>query len=1447
MAKAKLSPDYIEWVLTLNTTQAQKEYHKLEKENKTLQKDNAATRESMAELEKQGKKNTQEWKNLKRALAVNNKAIRENAAKMGELVKGMKDSDLTLAQMKKRFTELQREFKYTSKAADPQRYKELQTRLRELKGAMRDAEDASRGFSGSLSKAGKVAETVKGFFFQIGASVLTLVTGAFRDAFNIVVDFEKENSRLAAILGTTRDGIKDLTAAARQLGATTSYSAAEVTQLQIELAKLGFAKQEIIDMEGAVLKFATAVGTDLARASAFTGAALRIFGKDASQAEDVLASFAVATTRTALDFSKLETSLSIVGPVAASFGLTLEDTTALLGQLADAGFDASSAATAARNILLGLADANGDLAKALGQPAKSAEGLAAGLRKLNEEGVDLNKALELTDKRSVSAFSTFLKNADTLAELKDSITNVNAEFNAMSDTMSDNVAGAMAGLRSAAEELVLKISEGTTGPIKDLINGLTSLVRVIGDVIQWMQKYSSTIKTVAVAIGAYKAGVAAATLIQKGWSLAVTFSNTVSRAYRISIVALHRVMQSLRTTTNAATVANNALSASMKSAPWGAILGLISLVITAIISFKNKLDEAAQKMDYLTEKQKNYNEAMSKALATYETEKDRIQKLVTIQNDENQAKENRLKAINELNKIIPGYNALLDEETGKVQANTQAMNDYLSALRQKLTLEANRDHLKDLLSEDERKKRELYGAWEKRDFSKKMATAHFGGANKYGSYFQQSESAKLLDKYMKENNMSFTDWYEFQNTQEHQAVEKFQKYLKANGIDLGEATSTETAYQIEKNITAPIKAAGAAASETVDKIKELKARLKELRKMDPETDEEYEEIEAEKKKIQKQLKELKGTSSTKKKKPGHEAGTYREDSIDEATAPIDDRHQKAALDINKLKGEISETELAIKKNQELIRYCRELTEALDKMREGVKENHAQTLDKITKEQNGISATRLKAEQDLAKALARQDEESHEERLAALTAFHEGAENRMKESVLNREITQQEADIFLLSRSKAFHEDQLRELESYYRKVETTANLGSEERRRKLEELQNQIRRKQSEILTDTGHWVEKMRDLSQQPFTNRFSDFDRRRKEAQAIYDAAIMIESALNHDTAALEKAKEAILKGIDREEDGAHYDIRKQLGMTTWQEDFQHEMDAIDKLHEAGEIKEEEYQRKVLEMKMQYAKRYFDTFSQLSGSMFSALQEAEIATSDAKYDVLIQQAKNNGEETAALEEEKENKKLEIQKKYADVNFAIKVSQIIADTAVSIMKAFSDLGPIAGAVAAAMLTATGAAQVVSAKAERDKIKHMSPSSTASGSETASAQRVLNGFSEGGYTGDGERYEVAGVVHKGEYVIPKPIMKDPRVIDAVGMIEALRRNRLPGAGRRSSEGFADGGHTGAETGMDLTEFREAVAEFRETSRNLKAYVVLRDIDRAREEDERARAPFRRRK
>lgn len=129
---------------------------------------------------------------------------------------------------------------------------------------------------------------------------------------------------------------------------------------------------------------------------------------DTKETERYVSAMAVATPKSALSFSYLATALPIVGPVAKAFNFTIEDTLALVGKLADSGFDASMSATATRNILLNLADTNGVLGNPLGGPVKTLPELVIGLQKLKEQGVDLNTTLEMTDKRSVAAFNAFL-------------------------------------------------------------------------------------------------------------------------------------------------------------------------------------------------------------------------------------------------------------------------------------------------------------------------------------------------------------------------------------------------------------------------------------------------------------------------------------------------------------------------------------------------------------------------------------------------------------------------------------------------------------------------------------------------------------------------------------------------------------------------------------------------------------------------------------------------------------------------------------------------------------------------------------------------------------------------------------------------------------------------------------------------------------------------------
>lgn len=389
----------------------------------------------------------------------------------------------------------------------------------EIKGAIYELE---RGNS-SMGKMGIIAQSTGKFLKshmapglnQVHVSMKSMISGyvgaqavvggivklftKLREGVGSVVEFEYANSRLAAILGTTSDKIKDMTADAQRLGATTRYTASEATNLQIELAKLGFSRKEILQSTEGILRFAQATGAELPEAAALAGASLRMFGADTKETDRYVSAMAVATTKSALSFSYLATALPIVGPVAKSFNFTIEDTLALLGKLADAGFDASMSATATRNILLNLADGSGKLAKALGKPVRTLPELVSGLQALKEKGVDLNTTLELTDKRSVAAFNAFLTAADKIVPLRDQITGVEGELSDMAHTMEDNVKGAIAGLSSAWEAFMLTFYD-SKGIMKEVLDFLAKGIREVASQLKGYNQLQDEADNKAVAL-----------------------------------------------------------------------------------------------------------------------------------------------------------------------------------------------------------------------------------------------------------------------------------------------------------------------------------------------------------------------------------------------------------------------------------------------------------------------------------------------------------------------------------------------------------------------------------------------------------------------------------------------------------------------------------------------------------------------------------------------------------------------------------------------------------------------------------------------------------------------------------------------------------------------------------------------------------------------------------
>lgn len=323
-------------------------------------------------------------------------------------------------------------------------------------------------------KMGNFGDFITGVAGKLAAVVVSVK--ALGSAIRTMAAFESANSTLAAVLGKTRSEIKGLTEAAIQLGSKTSYTASEVTGLQTELAKLGFSDKQIIAMQEGVLKFAAAVGTDLPSAAARAGATMRGFDLTADESADMLALMAVSTSKSALSFDYLDSTLGKVIPVTKSYGLSARDTIALLGTLANAGIDASSAGTALRRIMAELADRGSKLNRTLGYQPKTMEEIIAAMRSLKDRGLSVSEAFDLVGKNAGATFLALVNGADSCEDLYGALGDVNGQLDEMYRTMTDNLEGAANSLKSAWEGFILQL-RSSTGPIKTVINELTKLLQ----------------------------------------------------------------------------------------------------------------------------------------------------------------------------------------------------------------------------------------------------------------------------------------------------------------------------------------------------------------------------------------------------------------------------------------------------------------------------------------------------------------------------------------------------------------------------------------------------------------------------------------------------------------------------------------------------------------------------------------------------------------------------------------------------------------------------------------------------------------------------------------------------------------------------------------------------------------------------------------------------------
>ena len=393
-------------------------------------------------------------------------------------------------------------------------------------------------------------------------------------------------------------------------------------------------------------------------------------------------------------------------------------------------------------------------------------------------------------------------------------------------------------------------------------------------------------------------------------------------------------------------------------------------------------------------------------------------------------------------------------------------------------------------------------------------------------------------------------------------------------------------------------------------------------------------------------------------------------------------------------------------------------------------------EKAAKEAKSAAEKEQKAkvstEQEAAKSLEALREEElqsqqkwYNESFAALSAF-----------LASGKMSKEQHEMLVLELEKSYAENRLIIEQSYYEDAISMAISNAETKENLVRKSNQRVIDAEKAANAKRASLQEKLNTLvkdfkSEFKVTTVDEDYAAQLKVLEASYQARKEMAEKNNLDTTELDSAYLRAKEQLESEHQQRIQSIRDQYGLSTQQERFNAELEQLRLAREQQFLTEEQYEQAVQNLKRDSYKKQFDYYSSLFSGAIQALQQAEMDQVDAKYDAEIEAAQGNTEEVERLENEKAQRKLDIQKKYADVNFAIKASQIIADTAVSIMKAYADLGPIAGSIAAALMGVTGAAQLASAKAERDKIKNMTLSGSNSGSSGTGA-RVATGRQSGG-------------------------------------------------------------------------------------------------------------------
>ena len=468
---------------------------------------------------------------------------------------------------------------------------------------VKDGESAAK-------KSGDGFTVLKGILANLATAGIAVAAGAVKDFCSEVVEigqtFETSMSKVSALSGATGDDLATLEAKARELGASTTFSASQAADALGYMALAGWDTEQMLAGVGSVLTLAQAGEMELAAASDLVTDYLSAFNMEASETArmvDVLA-YAQANANTTVE--GLGMAFKNCAANANAAGMDVETTSAAISMMANQGLKGSEAGTALNAVLRDMTAKMEDGAIAIGEQSVAVMDAEGNYRDFTDILADVQAATNgMGDAEKAAALqSTFTADsikglnlmlnagADEMVGFRDELYGCAGAAEETAATMTDNLGGDLAAMNSAFEELSLKIYDGLQEPLRSAVKFITGTVvpgiegfmawlttgtqefdefgNVVGETASPLSQLASTVQSMVPVLAA----AGGALLAYEGYSLAVTVAEKARAA--------------------ATTLVDNAtklLNGTMKLNPIGIVITLIGALVAAFLYLWNTSEE----------------------------------------------------------------------------------------------------------------------------------------------------------------------------------------------------------------------------------------------------------------------------------------------------------------------------------------------------------------------------------------------------------------------------------------------------------------------------------------------------------------------------------------------------------------------------------------------------------------------------------------------------------------------------------------------------------------------------------------------------------------------------------------------------------------------------------------------------------------------------------------